>query len=384
MHPDVLARFRRNQAFVGQFFEYVLMHGAMYGVASGKPKPPAGLTSPKFASPTKQYAPAEHAAGLKSPNPPPAIVFLAVRRLRHGFFSARSGLILTIVWIRPCCVKISVTFFLFMKTTSETTGRDRPDKPVLTKRLDRMFTSLSDVYRFTARFFREVFVPPYEWREIINQCYEIGFRSLPLITLTGFIIGIVFTNQSRPSLSDLGATALLPSLVAVAIVRALAPLVTALIAAGRVGSSIGAELGSMKVTEQIDAMEVSAVNPFKFLVVSRIVACTLMIPTLMMYTMLVALLGGYVNVHQNELTSSQSFFDQVFETISFLDVFSSVIKSFLFGFTIGVVGCYQGYNAAKGTEGVGKAANASVVASMFLIFIEELVALQVINAFRFA
>ena len=192
----------------------------------------------------------------------------------------------------------------------------------------------------------------------------------------------MFTNQSRPSLSDLGATALLPALVAVAVVRALAPLVTALIAAGRVGSNIGAELGSMKVTEQIDAMEVSAINPFKFLVVSRIVACTLMMPTLMMYMMLVALLGSYVNVHQNELTTFRSFFDQVFETISFLDLFSSIIKSFIFGFTIGVVGCYQGYNSSKGTEGVGKAANASVVASMFLIFIEELLALQVINAFR--
>ena len=269
-----------------------------------------------------------------------------------------------------------------MNSTPEKAGRNRATRYVLTRRLDRMFISLSANYRFIARFFREVFVPPYEWRAIINQCYEVGFRSLPLITLTGFIIGIVFTNQSRPSLSDLGATALLPALVAVAVVRALAPLVTALIAAGRVGSNIGAELGSMKVTEQIDAMEVSAINPFKFLVVSRIVACTLMMPTLMMYMMLVALLGSYVNVHQNELTTFRSFFNQVFETISFLDLFSSIIKSFIFGFTIGVVGCYQGYNSSKGTEGVGKAANASVVASMFLIFIEELLALQVINAFR--
>ena len=195
-------------------------------------------------------------------------------------------------------------------------------------------------------------------------------------------MGIVFTNQSRPSLSELGATALLPALISVAIVRALAPLVTALITAGRVGSNIGAEISSMKVTEQIDAMEVSAINPFNYLVVTRVIATTLMIPTLMCYTIFVALMGGFVNIHANELTSFTSYFQQVFDATSFLDIFSSLIKSILFGFTIGMVGCYKGYNASKGTEGVGKAANASVVTSMFLVFIEELLALQIINALR--
>lgn len=241
---------------------------------------------------------------------------------------------------------------------------------------------LASIYAFIARFFREVFVPPYEFREIIRQCYEVGVRSLPLISLTGFIIGIVFTNQSRPSLADLGATALLPALISVAIVRAMAPLVTALIASGRVGSGIGAELGSMRVTEQIDAMEVSATNPYKFLVVSRVLATTLMIPALTMYTTFVALMGGFVNVSQNELTSLTTFFTQVFDAITFLDIFSSSIKSVIFGFTIGMVGCYKGYNSSKGTEGVGKAANSAVVTAMFLIFIEELLILQVVNAIR--
>lgn len=225
-------------------------------------------------------------------------------------------------------------------------------------------------------------MPPYEWKEIIKQFYEVGVRSLPLISLTGFITGIVFTNQSRPSLAEFGATSWLPSLISVAIVRAMAPLVTGLIAAGRVGSSIGAELGSMKVTEQIDAMEVSATNPFKFLVVSRILATSLMLPLLTVYTAFVALLGGYINVHQNELTSFTTYFDQVFGSIAFLDIFSSVIKGLVFGFTIGVVGCYKGYHSSKGTEGVGKAANSSVVTAMFLIFIEELLSLQIINAIR--
>jgi phospholipid/cholesterol/gamma-HCH transport system permease protein len=268
-------------------------------------------------------------------------------------------------------------------------NHDKPSPPrsrqyVITRRLDRVFFNLFSIYSFNARFFKEIFFPPYEIKEIIKQCFEVGVRSLPLISLTGFIIGIVFTNQSRPSLSELGATSLLPALIAIAIVRALAPLVTAIILAGRVGSSIGAELGSMKVTEQIDAMEVSATNPYKFLVVSRVLATTLMTPALMMYTVVVALLGGYLNIHQNELTSFTTYISQVFDAITFLDIFSSVIKSFVFGFTIGMVGCYKGYNSSKGTEGVGKAANSSVVTAMFLIFIEELLILQIVNAIRFS
>jgi len=259
---------------------------------------------------------------------------------------------------------------------------EKPRQHVLSKRLDRVFGELFNIYAFIVRFFKEAFLPPYEGGEIIKQCYEIGVKSLPLVSLTGFIIGIVFTNQSRVSLAEFGGTSWLPALISVAIVRALAPLVTAIIAAGKVGSQIGAELGSMKVTEQIDAMEVSATNPFRFLVVTRILATTFMIPALMMYMVFIALMGGYVSVHQHEQTSFTTYFIQVFNAVTFLDVFSSLIKSFLFGFTIGVVGCYKGYHSSKGTQGVGKAANTSVVMAMFLIFIEELLSLQIITALR--
>ncbi|MEO6455098.1 MAG: ABC transporter permease [Ginsengibacter sp.] len=257
-----------------------------------------------------------------------------------------------------------------------------PGKYFITKGVDSFFFDLHSAFKFVIRFFKEVLKPPYEFKEIIRQCYNVGYKSLPLITLTGFVTGLVFTKQSRPSLAEFGASSWLPSLVAIAIIRALAPLVTALIAAGKVGSGIGAELGSMKVTEQIDAMEVSAVNPFKFLVVSRVLATTFMIPMLMCYTGAVAMLGAYINVHQNEMTSFISFFQQAFDKISFLDIFSSLLKSIVFGFTIGIVGCYQGYNASQGTEGVGKAANASVVISMFLIFIEEILIVQITNNIR--
>lgn len=253
---------------------------------------------------------------------------------------------------------------------------------LITKKVDGFFIELNNALQFVLRFFKEVFKPPYEFKEIIRQCYQVGYKSLFLITLTGFITGLVFTKQSRPSLSEFGAASWLPSLVAIAIIRALAPLVTALIAAGKVGSNIGAELGSMKVTEQIDAMEVSAVNPFKFLVVSRVLATTLMVPMLMCYTGAVAMLGAFLNVHQNEMTSFISFFQAAFDKISFLDIFASLIKSIVYGFTIGIVGCYKGFHASNGTEGVGKAANSSVVLSMFLIFVEEILIVQITNSFR--
>ena len=251
------------------------------------------------------------------------------------------------------------------------------DKPIYL-----FFYNIYSVYKFIIRFFKEVFLPPYEFKEIIKQCYDVGYRSLALVSLTGFITGIVFTKQSRPSLAEFGATSWLPGLISIAIIRALAPLITALIAAGKVGSNMGAELGSMKVTEQIDAMEVSATNPFKFLVVTRVIATTTMIPILALYMGFVGLLGAYLNVLSNENTSFIEFFEHGFGNISFLDIFSSLIKAIVYGFTIGIAGCYQGYHAEKGTHGVGKAANAAVVISMFMVFVEEVIIVQIVNSMR--
>jgi phospholipid/cholesterol/gamma-HCH transport system permease protein len=214
-------------------------------------------------------------------------------------------------------------------------------------------------------------------------CSSDLLRALPLITLTGFIVGVVFTKQSRPSLEDFGATSWLPSLMGIAIVRALGALVTALICAGKIGSGIGAELGSMRVTEQIDAMEVSAINPFKYLVVTRVAATTITIPVLALYCSFVGLLGSYTNVHAGEAVSLLTFYQNAFSSISFLDIFSSLFKSIVYGFTIGIIGCYKGYNATQGTRGVGKAANQAVVLSIFLIFIEEIVIVQVTNWIRY-
>jgi phospholipid/cholesterol/gamma-HCH transport system permease protein len=249
-------------------------------------------------------------------------------------------------------------------------------------KFSRFFINIYHAFSFVIRFFKEAFVPPFHFKEFIRQCYNVGYKSLGLISVTGFITGLVFTKQSRPSLADFGATSWLPSLVAIAIVRALAPLVTALICAGKVGSNIGAELGSMKVTEQIDAMEVSAINPYKYLVATRVLATTLMLPLLMFYTAFVGLMGSYIDVHISEQTSLTTFFINAFSSITFLDYWASVAKALVYGFTIGIVSSYKGFNARNGTMGVGMAANSSVVVSMFLIFIEEIIIVQISNYLR--
>jgi phospholipid/cholesterol/gamma-HCH transport system permease protein len=241
---------------------------------------------------------------------------------------------------------------------------------------------VADIYQFIINVIRTFFTPPYEWREILRQCYLMGNKSLFLIGFTAFIAGVVFTRQSRPSLASFGAESWLPSLVSQAVVRALGPLITGLICAGKLGSNIGAELGSMQVGEQIDAMEVSGTRPFSYLVVSRVTAATIILPLLVIYADTIALLGSFLTVNMFNKTSFQLYFHEVSVNVSYLDVFSSLIKSAFFGFAIGIVGSYAGYHSEKGTTGVGKAANSAVVISMILIFIIDLIALQFTNLFR--
>jgi phospholipid/cholesterol/gamma-HCH transport system permease protein len=234
-----------------------------------------------------------------------------------------------------------------------------------------------ELSRFTARFFRQLFRWPYEWKEFIRQCYIIGYRSLPLVGLTGFIMGLVLTMQLRPSLEDYGVQSQLPAMVGIAIVREIGPVITALIFAGKIGSSIGAELGSMRVTEQIDAMEVSGTNPYKYLVVTRVLATTLMLPVLVLLSDAISLYGSYLGVNIRNVTSFRLFFTQVFDNLSFGDVLPAFVKSFFFGFAIGMVGCFKGYNSSKGTEGVGRSANSAVVVASILVFVIDLISVQI-------
>lgn len=269
-----------------------------------------------------------------------------------------------------------------MDTQHSTSAPEAKPGPTFLSSVKDFFINVFDVFSFISRFFKEAFTPPYEFRELVKQTWEVGVRSFLLITVTGFIVGLIFTKQSRPSLVQFGATSWIPSLVSIAIMRALAPLVTALISAGRVGSSIGAEIGSMRVTEQIDAMEVSGTHPFKYLVCIRTLATTISLPILAIYNGLVAMLGGYLNVAVNEGTSFSTYIQQFFQPLGFIDFESSIIKSIVFGFTIGIVGSYKGWNSSSGTAGVGKAANSAVVTAMFLVFIEEVIIVQITGWFR--
>lgn len=236
-----------------------------------------------------------------------------------------------------------------------------------------------EIARFTGRFFKEAVRPRYEFTEFLRQCFFIGYKSIGLVAVTAFIMGLVITIQSRPTLVEFGAEAWLPAMVSVSLVREIAPVITALICAGKIGSGIGAELGSMKVTEQIDAMEVSGTNPFKYLVVTRVWATTLMIPILAVLADAVSHYGAYLGVNIRGNVSWDLFWHQVFDTVVFNDIVPSLIKTFFFGFTIGIIGCYKGFYSKKGTEGVGQSANSAVVIASLLVFIVDLIAVQIID-----
>jgi len=240
-----------------------------------------------------------------------------------------------------------------------------------------IFIEIGLITRFAGRFFNELIKPHLEFSEFVRQCFFIGNKSFPLVGITAFIMGLVITIQSRPTLVEFGAEAWLPKMVSVSLVREIAPVITALICAGKIGSGIGAELGSMKVTEQIDAMDVSGTNPYKFLVVTRVLATTLMIPILAIMADGVSLYGGYLGANIHGIVSWDLYWNQVFDTLVFGDVLPSIIKTFFFGYVIGIIGSYKGFNSNKGTEGVGQSANSAVVISSLLVFIIDLLAVQI-------
>ena len=252
---------------------------------------------------------------------------------------------------------------------------------ILTSYLKNTFEEAGNIFLFIYRFFKELFKPVFQLREFLRQCFAIGFKTLPLITITGFIMGLVLTIQSRPTLIKFGAESWLPSMVSLSLIREIAPVITALICAGKIASGIGAELGSMKVTEQIDAMEVAAINPFKYLVVTRILATTLMLPILVIYADFIGIFGGYIgyNIHGN--ISMFRYFAEMIDHVEFLDLFPATIKTFFFGFFIGVIGCYKGFNASNGTASVGVAANEAVVLASLSIFIIDMLAVQITDLF---
>ncbi len=247
------------------------------------------------------------------------------------------------------------------------------------------FAQLAMVARFISKTFKEIFLfvkPPHEFDELFKQCFKIGNKSLVLVAITGFIMGLVLTIQSRPVLAEFGATSWLPAMVSISFIREIGPVITALICAGKIGSGIGAEVGSMKVTEQIEAMEVSATNPFKFIVATRVIACSLMVPLLVLFSDACGMLGSLTGINIYGDMNMNLFFAQAIASLEFADFFPAMIKSVLFGFVIGVVGCYQGFNAGRGTESVGTAANSAVVISSMIIFFVDLIVVQLSEVYN--
>jgi phospholipid/cholesterol/gamma-HCH transport system permease protein len=256
-----------------------------------------------------------------------------------------------------------------------------------TEKASGFFTEIANIFLFIGRTVKETFSRDFEFKEFLYQCYLIGNKSLPLVSITGIIIGLVLTIQSRPALVDFGAVSMLPvdfgavsmlpGMVAISIIREMGPVITALICAGKIGSGMGAELGSMKVTEQIDAMEVSSTNPMRFLVVPRVLAATLMIPVLVLYADGIGIFGSWIGANIKGDVSFVLFFSQAFGQVEFIDFLPAVVKTFFFGAVIGLVGCYKGYSAGRGTESVGKAANSAVVLASLLVIFVDLIAVQI-------
>jgi phospholipid/cholesterol/gamma-HCH transport system permease protein len=234
---------------------------------------------------------------------------------------------------------------------------------------------------FCGRLLRSALRPPYEGRELIRQMDEVGSKSCLLVALAGAAIGVVLSLESRDSLIRFGAGSMLPVVIVMSIIRESGPIITALIVSGRVGAGIGAELGSMKVTDQIDAMEASAVDTYKYLVATRVLACVLMLPLLTLVTDFFGILTGWLANTLTEPISLQGFVNSGFRSVAFNDFLPPTFKTAVFGLIIGLVACFQGMRTERGTEGVGRAATNSVVLSSLFIIVADVLLVRLILVF---
>lgn len=260
--------------------------------------------------------------------------------------------------------------------------RSRTNKPgVAIRWLVSVFAWFGELGIFIWRLIRAAVVPPYEFRELIRQMDEIGAKSFPVVALAGAATGVVMALQTRDSLTRFGAKSLLPSVIIFTLIRESGPVITGMIAAGRVGAGIGAELGSMKVTEQIDAMEASAVDPYKYLVATRVLACTLMLPLLTLAADFCGILMGWIAVSLVQPISIHYFLEVGMKNVAFSDFLPPTFRTAVFGMIIGLVACFQGMRTHGGTEGVGRSATSSVVISSLFVILADVVMVRVILEF---
>ncbi len=228
---------------------------------------------------------------------------------------------------------------------------------------------------------KAMFSLPFEWSEFLHQVDAAGSKSLPLVALAGAATGVVMSLQSRASLVRFGAKSMLPTVLVFSIIKEMGPIITALVASGRIGAGIGAELGSMKVTEQIDAMEASAVNPYKYLAATRILACIVVLPLLTLAADAAGFLMGWVANTLTEPISLQLFVNSGMNGVTFSDFLPPTLKTAVFGLIIGTVSCFQGMRTKGGTEGVGRSATSSVVLSSLFIILADVLLVRLILVF---
>jgi phospholipid/cholesterol/gamma-HCH transport system permease protein len=244
--------------------------------------------------------------------------------------------------------------------------------------LTAAFEWFGELGMFSARLLRAAFSAPVEWREIVRQCDQVGSLSLPLVALAGAATGVVLELETRDSLTRYGAKSMLPAVIIFALIKESGPIIAGLMVAGRVGAGIGAQIGSMRVTEQIDAMEVSAVDPYKFLVFTRVLACVLMVPLLTVAANFFGVIFGWIASWIQDGISLRLFLERGFQVVGFTDFLPSTLKTAIFGLIIGLVACFQGMTTTGGTEGVGRATTSSVVLSSLFVILADVVLVRLI------
>jgi phospholipid/cholesterol/gamma-HCH transport system permease protein len=243
------------------------------------------------------------------------------------------------------------------------------------------FAWFGELAIFCFQLLRSLILPPYEFKEFLHQLDELGAKSLPLVALAGTATGVVLSLETHASLVRFGAKSLLPAVLIISIITESGPIITGLIVSGRVGAGIGAELSAMKVTEQIDAMEASAVDPYKYLVATRILACMVMMPLLTLAADFCGVLFGWVTNTLTQHVSLQQFMNEGLKNATFNDFLPATFKTVFFGLIIGVVSCFQGMRAKGGTEGVQRAATDSVVIASLFIILADVVLVRLIQVF---
>lgn len=241
--------------------------------------------------------------------------------------------------------------------------------------------SVGDLALFAGKAARQAISPPFEFRETIRQIYELGFRSAPLIAVSGMAVGVVLSMHTRASLERFGAESMIPAGLAMALVRETGPLTAGLLLAGRIGAGIGAELGAMRVTEQIDALEASAVDAFRYLVVTRVVACVIALPLLTTIMNFAGMIGGFLAETATTGMGIELYFTRAFSMVEMSDYIPATLKTAVFGFIIATVSSYLGFTTSSGTEGVGRASTRAVVLSSILIIVSNVLLVRMIFFF---